>query len=457
MVKINFDSRANRRPRGPYTTAKMSPGVKEAIGRLSREFMQRGHTFAETLAFVHVAGYAVKERSLHRWHAKIAKKEPVVLRSDDRGRPAALNARQERFLIGFVVNKNHDAEQATYADCQKALKVKFDIDVTLATVRNYCKLLGISSRLAKRRTAAIKLTTSDAATRIFEWNAKARVDQVFSTTVLSLDFTYNSQRTTKIHSLSTRGGASPNVATKKPKHTDCFLTALWSNGEQSQAVCFTSRKECDPAATASAAKAHFKDVCRANKIASNRFIYVSSEKKDDTKFVAESPALVRSFFHHHGVKSWTVLTDNGNAFKEKNLSVIEDLGMKHVTYDASVHHLQSPNDRSFHGSVKAKVRAEHATLDDDLLYSIRMLYHMDHTPASEIKGYFDKNFMLRCGKVTMERAHDLARSAASDRLEFHDACWREYCHSEGLHVCDDDDVPDDLKTDLDGRYYELKK
>jgi hypothetical protein len=147
------------------------------------------------------------------------------------------------------------------------------------------------------------------------------------------------------------------------------------------------------------------------------------------------------------------LSDNGNAFKKGEKSIIKELGYgKHLYYPASVHQYLSPNDNRLHGVAKAVWRSQFKDFTDDVLTSVGLMKCLDDVSEDNIRNWFNSNLFLEGGVVQDEDARALISGRQSKWSELHDACIVAYENWAGI---EEDVSPEErrLSSALDGVYY----
>ena len=163
-----------------------------------------------------------------------------------------------------------------------------------------------------------------------------------------------------------------------------------------------------------------------------------------------------SFFDHYGVRHHTtVLSDNGNSFKENGADIFDLLEFeRHYCYPAAVHQFLSPNDNRLHGAAKQLWRSSFGDFDDDVHSSIYLLHMLD-VCNKDVKDYFNKNMQLDQQTPTMKPVRDIIQGEKVSETDYYRECIREY----RVFMCEDarGALPDDpagLTSGLDGRYWE---
>lgn len=169
----------------------------------------------------------------------------------------------------------------------------------------------------------------------------------------SIDFAFSGHRNDLRSTLRPVGFVPPKSKSAVSTYTNCIITCVWADGKnRTPAMLFTYnqkfRRDRNPTKKRKAELVYLDKCLTRCEIDADRIVYVGEEKGEDRTFVAESADLVRRFFETYKYevkKDCTVLSDNGNAFKDNGVDIFNVLGFKqHHCYPAAVHQYLSPND-----------------------------------------------------------------------------------------------------------------
>ena len=141
-------------------------------------------------------------------------------------------------------------------------------------------------------------------------------------------------------------------------------------------------------------------------------------------------------------KDCTVLSDNGNAFKDDGVDIFDALGFKlHRSFPAAVHQYLSPNDNRLHGAAKKAWIEAMVDFSDDVLAWCYLTNHLDWC-NKDVCGWFDVNLQLKEEKPTLKRVEALIKGERVGVLQgvpervshlYGLGCMRRRaCHSQGL-------------------------
>jgi len=174
-----------------------------------------------------------------------------------------------------------------------------------------------------------------------------------------------------------------------------------------------------------------KDALTNNNLLPEQVVLLEGSRK----YVAESPSLVRSYLEQVDfLPESTIFTDQGHAFFQNRVSVIETrTSARSYTYPPSVHQYLSPNDNHYHGAAKARWRsiiAKNGWGPEDAIESeLCLLGLLTHTEQETIRSYFAKNLFFGRGiPNTMEclrRILDMTPRQKKRKL-FFEKCMVEF-------------------------------
>ena len=171
-------------------------------------------------------------------------------------------------------------------------------------------------------------------------------------------------------------------------------------------------------------------------ISTSRVVAVPRVTGKYSKYVRESPWMVKTFFSLHSdhlTQSDVFFHDEGGCFMEAGFSVLATLGyFNEYTYPPSVHMYLSPNDNKFHGAAKRAWRKSGVDMKDDVASSLRLMFEFDCIKSKSIRSWWKYNFNLNNKCVLRERMEDLVRGRRKnlvERSEYYQKCMEHYRRS----------------------------
>ena len=198
---------------------------------------------------------------------------------------------------------------------------------------------------------------------------------------------------------------------------------------------------------------HLRERLTYHGINKDRVIYVGKDKNEKETYAKECPDLLRRFFALYGVPAdATVLSDNGNSFFEKSVSVLREIGFKdHRCYPANVHQWLSVNDNPLHGTSKAAWRSSGVDYSDDVDSCLTLLYYLDRDIINHSKKWFKRNILA----LEEKDVGDLIGTRGSKKSHLHKSWLRAYRISIGQDARGDrPNIPVEIQDGLDGLYWE---
>jgi hypothetical protein len=159
----------------------------------------------------------------------------------------------------------------------------------------------------------------------------------------------------------------------------------------------------------------------------DRIEYVGKPVGEKGVYTSECADLVRRFFDKYEVpKGCTVLSDNGNSFKEDGKDIFYGLGFEHhYCYPAPVHQYLSPNDNRLHGAAKKAWRESGVDFSDDVLASCYFLNLLDWC-HKDVSTYFDHNLQFQQQAPTLANIEAIIRGKGLSESAYYQDCLREY-------------------------------
>ena len=428
MTRIHKERR--RGGTGAYTSTTLVPDVRTAFARLYLVWKARGQPKSDFLTFILGAGYDVPLRTLDEWVANVRLQGSATSLSKASGRPQALSQDAVRLLVGFVLDRN-EANVEVHLDTARAfVRDRLNVDLTQQSISNYLHAEGFSSKVTQHKTAGFKLDTASLCRLALDWLQTTPLDMPRSK-LCSIDFVFSGHRRDLRSSWSPVGGAQPKSGTAESTYTNCIITCVWADGKnRTPAMLFTFdqrfRRDRSPTERRRVQVAYLDECLTRYKIGVERIVYVGKEKGEGRKFVAESADLVRRFFETYGVKEdCTVLSDNGNAFKDDGVDIFDALNFKHYCYPAAVHQFLSPNDNRLHGAAKKAWIESRVDFSDDVLACCDLLNLLDWC-SKDVRTWFDANLQLKREEPTLEKTEALIKGERVSESEYFKECLREY-------------------------------
>jgi len=158
-----------------------------------------------------------------------------------------------------------------------------------------------------------------------------------------------------------------------------------------------------------------------------RIVYVEEQKGEGRCYDAESPNPVRLFFWPQEVSLiWTVLSDNGNSFKEDGKDIFLQLGFGiHEPYQPAAHQYLYSNDNKLHGAAKQKWRQMRLEFTDDVTSSIALLRCMDDCSES-VLTWFDRNLQICAPTPKLNEFRNIIQGVPIGKNQFARQCLQLY-------------------------------
>lgn len=414
-----------------YTSTTLVPAVRTAFARLYLAWKERGQPKSDFLAFLSEAGYDIPLRTLDEWVANVRSQGSVTSPSKASGRPQALSQDAVRLLVGFVLDRNESNVEVHLDTAQAFVRGRLGLDISLRSLSNYLHGAGFSSKVTQNKTAGFKLDVASLCNLALHWLRTTPLD-VPRSKLCSIDFAFTGHRKDLRSSWSPVGGAQPKSGTAVSTYTNCIITCVWADGKnRTPAMLFTYdqkfRRDRSPTEKRKAEVAYLDECLTRYEIDADRIVYVGKEKGENRTFVAESADLVRRFFETYGVeKDCTVLSDNGNAFKDDGVDIFDALGFRqHRCYPAAVHQYLSPNDNRLHGAAKKAWTRSMVDFSDDVLACCYLLNLLDWC-NKDVRKWFDTNLQLKVEEPTLERIEALIKGERVSESEYYRECLGEY-------------------------------
>jgi hypothetical protein len=339
------------------------------------------------------------------------------------------------------------------------LRDQLGVDVVKETLRLRLHDFGVETRPAGIQ-AKDNIPLMEKVAAYIHWIKELRASGLSSKLLCSLDFTFTSHRTSKPTTLAGRGRKN-SARSKISRFTNCIITGVLSDGRQLDSILYTYnpsfRTDRKKTKRRRKLEGNLQEVLGRYGISDARIVYDGKPEKETRTFCREYNDMVRDFLEHHKEtlegEDVVFLSDNGNAFKSGNESIIEKLGYgKHIFYPASVHQYLSPNDNKLHGVAKAKWRGMFTNFDDDVACSLALVKCLDDVPHKVIRRWWECNLFLSGGRLRDRDVEEVISTGASKWSSLHNACIYEYKIWAGLDT--EDSLSDRrLSSGLDGSFW----
>ena len=414
-----------------YTSTALVPEVRTAFAKLYLAWKAHGQLKSDFLALLSEAGYDVPLRTLDDWVANVRAQGSATSSAKASGRPHVLSQKAIRLLVGFVLDRNESNIEVHLNTVQTFVRDRLGLDISLRTISNYLHNAGFSSKVTQNKAAGFKLSSASLCNLALHWLRTTPLDLPRSK-LCSVDFAFSGHRKDLRSSWSPVGGSQPKSRTSVSTYTNCIITCVWADGKnRTPAMLFTYnqkfRRDRNPTEKRNAEVVHLDECLTRYEIDEDRIVYVGKEKGENRTFVTENADLVRRFFEVYGVeKNCTVLSDNGNAFKDNGVDIFDALGFKrHRYYPAAVHQYLSPNDNRLHGAAKKAWTESIVDFSDDVLACCYLLNLLDWC-NKDVRKWFNTNLQLKEEEPTLERIEALIKGERVSESEYYKECLDEY-------------------------------
>lgn len=188
------------------------------------------------------------------------------------------------------------------------------------------------------------------------------------------------------------------------------------------------------------------------RISEQRIVYLGGKYNNKT-YASESIDLLRHFFEVYGdMKGKVVIRDDGRSMSEG----LTQFGFKEdIILPSVVHHYLSVNDNDVHGLAKTRWRnTKGIDFTDDLMSSLTLLRELDSISAHHIRKLFDRNFMRRVERPSLDDALALIGPGEGTWSRWHFQKLREYRMFAGIDARNEKPTPQNpLWCSLDGLYW----
>ena len=439
------------------STHDYSVDARRVIASVAKELRADGSTWEQVFTFLSKAAPGVSGETVRKWVGALNSGKDPFKDEKNAGRPEILLDEHVRIVVGFIISECDRGEIVKLEDAHRFLLDKLKVDVVDETLRLRLPPMGVRIKLARFKLKGKKpLSVMVAEYKEFVHIVRQFHAQGFL--LVSLDFTYTSHRTAAPTTLAPLGKPVKSIS-KISRNTNTIVTGLVSDGRQLDSHTYTLSSEFRTDRTSTARRdeltKRLSSVLAEHKVADDRICYDGALKGERGTFRGEYSEMVTDYLDHvleplAGEKI-LFLSDNGNAFKEDDVSVIEKKGQgKHLFYPACVHQYLSPNDNNLHGVAKARWRSKITDFSDDVRATVALMAELDAVPAAMIKGWFERNFFLAGGIVRDEDIIELISGKKSKWTRIHEDCLARYQDYAGI---EEEVSPEDrrLSSGLDGQ------
>ena len=443
----------------PPLASPLSWAEKELIARVALVLRGEGKSWQEILQLLSQVHTSLPEKTVRTWVSTLVQDGHVFAEEKHSGRPSIVGEEEMHILVGWIFSETDSGKIITLDDAWTKATEDLELNVVKETIRLHLHKFGVETRSTGCATSA-SIPMEEKISDIQNFIKRLRSVTKKGTVYCSVDFTYTSHRTAHPTSLAGKGRKS-GAKEKISRFTNCLITGVLSNGIQLLSILYTLnsnfRTDRKKTKRRSEIESHLEHVLAEAGVSDDRIVYDGKLEGEKGTFVAEYNDMVRDFLEHHKatLEQYDVifLSDNGNAFKKGEKSIIEELGYgKHFYYPASVHQYLSPNDNRLHGVAKAVWRSQFKDFTDDVVTSVGLMKCLDDVSEDNIRNWFNSNLFLEGGVVQDEDARALISGRQSKWSELHDACIVAYENWAGI---EEDVSPEErrLSSALDGVYY----
>jgi transposase len=438
------------------STHDYSVSERRLIGRVAMELRGEGRSWASVGEFLSRIAPGVPLETVRPWVRQMKAGHDPFADVKAGGRPEKLTDLHLRIVVGRILYLCDRSEIIKLRGAREFLFKSLGVSVVEETLRLRLPPMGIKVTKAKLKLKKQK-TLAEKTSKLKEFVVMIRQMLKDGWEIISLDFTYSSHRTAAPTTLAPHG-KPVNSVSKISRFTNTLMTGLCSWGDQIPSFCYTLNSEfrTDRKKTArrEALESRLAEVLQRHQVTDERICYDGKDTGEKGTFRGEYAEMVTDFLENNRSfwegRKILFLSDNGNAFKDGEESIIEKNGYgKHMFYPACVHQYLSPNDNNLHGVAKMKWRAEITDFSDDVEATVSLMAHLDAVSKEVIKGWFKRNFFIGAGKVRDEDIAMLIEGQKSKWSRLHEECLAVYQEWAGIEV---EVTPEErrLSSGLDG-------
>jgi transposase len=414
-----------------YPAANISDDFKTHLARLYLVQHKKGKSSADFVNDLSEAGLVVSPRQFYRWVARVDSDNTAISNEKLSGNEKVLDRENRDVTSGWVLEQLEIGEEVhlkTYCDF---VFDKFGINISLMTAGNYLKEDGFTPRTLQKKSASFIIDHEQLRLDLWNWvkSRQLKMNNIIRTKLCSIDFTFTGHRTERRKGFGIKGGSQPMESSKISKYTNCIITCIWADGKnRTPPMLFTlNPKFCrdrKPTQLRDEQRDHLIQCLSHYAIHMDRVVYVGKDKGETEQYTKESPKLLRLFFEHYDVPDdATILSDNGNAFYEDGVSVLEQVGFKnHDTYPANVHQYLSMNDNRLHGTGKQEWRNSGLDHSDDVKSCLALLSYLDQNIIKWGKYWFNRNVL----ELQESQVAELISSSGKKKCHLHKSWMRAY-------------------------------
>ena len=229
-----------KRSREIYECSRMSKDVRNALGAVAETLVVLRNFSQEDVRDVfREASFDVPRSTLSDWLHRIDSTGEAVPLGSGVGSAPLLDAFDLELLAGFILHKNFKCEEVHLQTVVTFLRDELGVVMQKSTACEYLKDLGFSRRDLVTRKKSYMRQKEDVGNRYYRWLVRHRISAA-SFLVCSLDFTYTTHRTRKVHGYARVGAVPPEVSDSTPSFTNCVVTCIWADGvNRTPCVLFT--------------------------------------------------------------------------------------------------------------------------------------------------------------------------------------------------------------------------
>jgi transposase len=353
-------------------------------------------------------GYDQSQRSLNRHVAAVAAGGQVFNRIENAGRKKKLNMDQKEDIRDWLTTRNDKHVTTSRRQLAKHIQDTWDITLTTMSIGNLMREEKYSTFKTSKVTGKSNVPFSTKQKSYWDFILGLRAKNTLSIpakSVHSIDVTYTRDASKHTTTIAPKESPKQKDGRKKYKYSDAIITCISPvNGNPTPCVMHTYNPQMAPQATsngpvAKAKRTRFVELLEQYRIDESRIVYTKSSKN----FRGEDYGMFKDYLTRFAFpKTDVFLHDGGGAYKDKGVTVFDELGLKkHVAYPTEVHQWLSPNDNNLHG-VKEVWKTEFPDMNDDPEAPLRLMQLIDQDALAHARYYFERN-ILRVTKSQVRR------------------------------------------------------
>jgi len=404
---------------------------KTLLAQLYKALHENGVSRQLFLTCLESAGFSVDPSTLDRWVVRLDTTGSAISQNKQSGNEPSLHREQRDVTSGMVLHENAIGNIVSLSSFQDFAFKYFDIRLSYSTISRYLDEDGFACRLVKKKGKSFVVDIDALRAELWKWNfvQDHRSRGLKRDKLCSADCTFTSHRSDRRTSFSPRGGPQPMVVDNSSNFTNCIVTNVWADGENrtpSRLYTYNPafRKDRNPTKIRLQQVAHLDYCLGKYGISEDRIIYIGNQTKEMRKYARECPEIIRLFFSDFEVPTGcTIYTDEGNAFFDKDQSVLLETGFqKHKCYPSKVHQYLSINDNPLHGTSKQQWRNSGVDFSDDVESCILLLHLLDINTVKHSKYWWNRNMI----ELTEEGVNELIPQGTSKRSHLQRSWLRSY-------------------------------